>query len=76
MFLTRHTVKRLNINKSQLLFSTAPASYPNLLKPLDLGNNIVLRNRVLMGSMHTNLEEGFSLFGTKGLDEMACKISY
>ncbi len=30
--------------------------YPNLLEPLDLGFT-KLRNRVLMGSMHTNLEE-------------------
>ena len=37
-------------------------SYPSLLAPLDLGFT-TLRNRVLMGSMHTNLEEargGFS----------------
>src|SRR5512134_1735404 len=35
-----------------------PASplYPNLLAPLDLGF-CTLRNRVLMGSMHTGLEE-------------------
>ncbi|EBA07635.1 NADPH-dependent 2,4-dienoyl-CoA reductase [Sagittula stellata] len=31
-------------------------SYPHLLRPLDLGH-VTLRNRVLMGSMHTNLEE-------------------
>jgi 2,4-dienoyl-CoA reductase (NADPH2) len=31
-------------------------SYPHLLAPLDLGFTS-LRNRVLMGSMHTNLEE-------------------
>ncbi|MEM9393624.1 MAG: NADPH-dependent 2,4-dienoyl-CoA reductase [Pseudomonadota bacterium] len=30
--------------------------YPHLLAPLDLGH-VVLRNRVLMGSMHTGLEE-------------------
>ena len=30
--------------------------YPHLLAPLDLGH-IVLKNRVLMGSMHTGLEE-------------------
>lgn len=34
--------------------------YPNLLKPLDLGFT-TLRNRVLMGSMHTGLEEGTKL---------------
>jgi len=31
--------------------------YPNLLQPLDLGFT-TLKNRVLMGSMHTGLEEG------------------
>jgi len=31
-------------------------SYPNLLQPLDLGFT-TLKNRVLMGSMHTGLEE-------------------
>ncbi|MCC7319848.1 MAG: NADPH-dependent 2,4-dienoyl-CoA reductase, partial [Rubellimicrobium sp.] len=30
--------------------------FPHLLRPLDLGH-VVLPNRVLMGSMHTNLEE-------------------
>ena len=32
------------------------AKYPNLLAPLDLGFT-TLKNRVLMGSMHTGLEE-------------------
>ena len=31
-------------------------TYPNLLKPLDLGHT-TLKNRTLMGSMHTGLEE-------------------
>ena len=31
-------------------------SYPHLLAPLDLGFT-TLKNRVLMGSMHTGLEE-------------------
>lgn len=31
-------------------------SYPHLLAPLDLGH-VTLPNRVMMGSMHTNLEE-------------------
>ena len=30
--------------------------YPHMLAPLDLGH-VTLKNRVLMGSMHTNLEE-------------------
>ena len=32
------------------------AAYPRLLSPLDLGFT-TLKNRVLMGSMHTGLEE-------------------
>src|SRR6476646_8617411 len=32
--------------------------YPNLLAPLDLGFT-TLRNRVVMGSMHTGLEDRF-----------------
>jgi 2,4-dienoyl-CoA reductase (NADPH2) len=36
------------------------ATYPHLLQPLDLGFT-TLRNRVLMGSMHTGLEEGRDL---------------
>jgi hypothetical protein len=43
--------------------------YPNLLKPLDLGH-IILKNRVLMGSMHTGMEET-SIFSSRGLEEMA-----
>ncbi|HAK63390.1 MAG TPA: NADPH-dependent 2,4-dienoyl-CoA reductase, partial [Alphaproteobacteria bacterium] len=33
-----------------------PSAYPHLLSPLDLGFT-TLKNRVLMGSMHTGLEE-------------------
>nr|WP_298410828.1 NADPH-dependent 2,4-dienoyl-CoA reductase [uncultured Halomonas sp.] len=32
------------------------SAYPHLFRPLDVGS-ITLKNRVLMGSMHTNLEE-------------------
>ncbi len=32
------------------------SQYPNLFRPLDLGH-VTLKNRVLMGSMHTGLEE-------------------
>ncbi|MDH3275474.1 MAG: hypothetical protein OEM99_13165, partial [Gammaproteobacteria bacterium] len=32
-------------------------AYPHLLAPLDLGFT-TLKNRVLMGSMHTGLEDG------------------
>ena len=36
--------------------SSHSSPYPNLLRPLDVGFT-QLRNRVLMGSMHTGLEE-------------------
>jgi 2,4-dienoyl-CoA reductase (NADPH2) len=35
----------------------ANARYPHLFAPLDLGFT-TLKNRVLMGSMHTGLEDG------------------
>eukprot|EP00940_MAST-03C_sp_MAST-3C-sp2_P003505 g3505.t1 len=41
--------------------------YPHLLKPLDLGWT-TLKNRVLMGSMHSGLEDGAYTLG--GLKEM------
>ena len=45
--------------------------YPHLLEPLNLGH-VTLKNRILMGSMHTGLEEAgfFNIFGGK-LDDMA-----
>lgn len=47
--------------------SPSESKYPHLLAPLDLGH-VTLKNRVLMGSMHTGLEEpGWG----KGLDDMA-----
>ena len=30
--------------------------YPNMFRPIDFGF-VTLKNRVIMGSMHTNLEE-------------------
>lgn len=42
--------------------STAVAPYPHLLAPLDLGFT-QLRNRVVMGSMHTGLEDRLWDFG-------------
>ena len=38
--------------------SVAPNAHPHLLQPLDLGFT-TLRNRVMMGSMHTGLEDRF-----------------
>jgi 2,4-dienoyl-CoA reductase (NADPH2) len=38
------------------------ATYPNLLAPLDLGFT-TLKNRVIMGSMHTGLEDRFYNYG-------------
>ena len=41
----------------QTTTAAAASPYPHLLQPLDLGHT-TLKNRVLMGSMHTGLEEG------------------
>jgi len=41
---------------------TTASSYPHLLAPLDLGFT-TLRNRVIMGSMHTGLEDRFYNYG-------------
>ena len=41
---------------------TTSAHYPHLLAPLDLGFT-TLRNRVIMGSMHTGLEDRFYHYG-------------
>lgn len=43
--------------------------YPNTFQPLKVAH-VTLKNRVLMGSMHTGLEE-VGLFGGGKLDEMA-----
>jgi 2,4-dienoyl-CoA reductase (NADPH2) len=40
----------------------AQSPYPNLLSPLNLGP-ITVKNRVLMGSMHTGLEDRFFHYG-------------
>lgn len=48
------------------------SKFPKLLEPLQLAGGVTLRNRVLMGSMHTGLEESKKLLVFPGdLDEMA-----
>ena len=42
--------------------ASLPAAYPHLLAPLDLGFT-TLKNRVIMGSMHTGLEDRFWNYG-------------
>ena len=59
------SVARLPSNASGLALQTmtshsAASPYPHLLAPLDLGFT-TLKNRVLMGSMHTGLEDGRDL---------------
>eukprot|EP01038_Epipyxis_sp_PR26KG_P004747 gene4747-6658_t len=66
---------RKDIYKSVVLsFSTENKiinPYPKLLEPLDLGH-VVLKNRVLMGSMHTGLEEpAGGIFKQGTLEDMA-----
>jgi 2,4-dienoyl-CoA reductase (NADPH2) len=72
-----NNVRRFSTNQKPAASTVIPAGavfnpYPNLLAPLDLGHT-VLKNRVLMGSMHTGLEEPPSGFFAKAssLDDMA-----
>jgi 2,4-dienoyl-CoA reductase (NADPH2) len=46
------------------------SQYVKLMEPLQLGH-VTLKNRVLMGSMHTGLEEAGGFLFPKQLDEMA-----
>jgi 2,4-dienoyl-CoA reductase (NADPH2) len=46
----------MNLSTGTVLPSPPPSPYSHLLAPLDLGFT-TLKNRVLMGSMHTGLEE-------------------
>jgi 2,4-dienoyl-CoA reductase (NADPH2) len=58
-------------SSSTTTLSEGQKRYPHLLAPLDLGH-ITLKNRVLMGSMHTGLEEaGSGFMGGGPLDRMA-----
>lgn len=52
--------------------SSTNTKFPKLLEPLQLTGGVTLRNRVLMGSMHTGLEESKKMLVFPGkLDEMA-----
>jgi len=46
----------MGIDPPHLTSTVSEHPYPHLLKPLDLGF-VTLRNRILMGSMHTGLED-------------------
>lgn len=67
-----HQCLATTIARRGSFFSTKISSpYPYLFQSLDLGH-VTLKNRVLMGSMHTGLEEiGSGLLGTGPLDRMA-----
>jgi 2,4-dienoyl-CoA reductase (NADPH2) len=41
---------------ARVLYHAAPVNYPRLFAPLELGF-VTLRNRIVMGSMHTGLED-------------------
>ncbi len=62
---------RLCSFKGLSTISAAHPLYPKLLEPLHLVGGVTLKNRVLMGSMHTGLEEPGGLFTRGGLDGMA-----
>lgn len=49
-----------SVAQTDVAILTAMPAYPHLLQPLDLGFT-TLPNRVLMGSMHTGLEDGRDL---------------
>ncbi len=53
-------IARMNAATTTSMSSPGHALYPHLLAPLDLGFT-TLKNRVLMGSMHTGLEDGRDL---------------
>lgn len=65
-------VMRFSTNQKPATPAVISNPYPKLLEPLDLGHT-VLKNRVLMGSMHTGLEEPSGGFFSKpaALDDMA-----
>jgi 2,4-dienoyl-CoA reductase (NADPH2) len=46
--------------------------YPHLFQPLDVGST-KLRNRILMGSMHTGLESRHVIGGAKEASELDAK---
>ena len=54
------------------------AQYPNLLAPLDLGFT-TLKNRTLMGSMHTGLEEkpgGFERMAASSVEQQGAAVGF
>lgn len=55
-YLSTQASKMSNVSSNNQVSGTPSAHFPKLLEPLDLGFT-TLRNRVLMGSMHTGLEE-------------------
>jgi hypothetical protein len=70
LLLCRRKNQKLCALRGQLL-SSSVLPYPHMLAPLDLGH-ITLKNRVIMGSMHTGLEEqGSGFMGTGPLEKMA-----
>ena len=59
-------VLKVLCNKLQKLLGRSMTSYANLLKPLHLGFTTI-KNRVVMGSMHTGLEDRFTIIKTGSL---------
>lgn len=72
--LSRSLSRGLFLSRGLAGTSEGAKVYPHLLAPLDLGH-ITLKNRVLMGSMHTGLEEaGSGFLGGGPLDRMAAYL--
>ena len=59
--LEKTALMRRSLSTIPTIIMTTP-NYPHLLAPLDLGFT-TLRNRVIMGSMHTGLEDRFYNYG-------------
>lgn len=60
-----------HLSSSSTQVNSGSANYPHLLSPLQLHDGVTLKNRVLMGSMHTGLEESGGVLLHGDLDQMA-----
>lgn len=69
--LARRLISNVGLVGELSTASAAHPLYPKLLEPLTLRGGVTLKNRVLMGSMHTGLEEGGNMFMHSPLNDMA-----
>ena len=72
----RHFAKEATSNAAPSATTSPSPTFPHMLSPLDLGPAGVLPNRVVMGSMHTGMEDfgvvrGSPFTGRGGLTDLA-----